>query len=59
MKFIGRNGILADIPLRPFDDTTSTATTLQARNFTLQVTLIAPVIIAVCGVVMIVRRRHS
>lgn len=59
MKYIGRNGILADIPLRPFDDTTSTATTLQARNYTVCVTLILPVIITVCGVVMIVRRRHS
>lgn len=59
MKDIGRNGILADIPLRPFDDTTSTATTLQARNYTICVTAILPALIAVCGVVTIVRRRHS
>lgn len=59
MKYIGRNGILADIPLRPFDDTTSTATTLQARNFTLCATLILPVVIAAVGVVVIVRRRRS
>lgn len=59
MKYIGRNGILADIPLRPFDDTTSTATTLQARNFTICTTVILPVIIAAVGVVVIVRRRRA
>ncbi len=58
-QFIGRNGILADIDLKPFDDTTSTATTLEARNHTILVTALIPSLIAVCGIVVLIRRRHS
>ena len=59
MKLIGRDRILADLPIRVFDDTTSTATTAQSTAMTVELTVIAPVIITLCGIVIIVRRRRS
>ena len=59
MKLIGRDRILADLPIRVFDDTTSTATTAQSTSLTAELTVIAPALIAISGIVIIVRRRRS
>ena len=59
MKFVGRDGILAELDMKPFDDTTLTITTAKANAMTAQMTLILPVVISAVGVVVIVRRKHS
>lgn len=59
MKLIGRSRVLADLPIRPFDDTSSSATTAEANSMTVEFTLILPLIIAAFGGVVIIRRRHS
>lgn len=59
MKFVGRDRILADLPLRVFDDTTTTATTAQSTAMTAALTVIIPVVISLCGIIVTVRRRRS
>ena len=59
MKLIGRDRVLADLDTKPFDDTSSDATTEQAKEFLLCCTFILPAIITVTGVVVIIRRKHS
>lgn len=59
MKFVGRDGILADIDMKPFDDYTLTMTTKQSNAMTAEMVLILPVIAAAAGVVILVRRRRS
>ncbi|MBQ3900459.1 MAG: hypothetical protein II736_01925, partial [Clostridia bacterium] len=59
MKFVGRDGILADIDMKPFDDYTLTMTTKQANTMTAEMALILPVIAAAAGVIILVRRRRS
>lgn len=59
LKLIGRDRVLADIDPKPFDDTTSSATTAQARSLTVGMTVVLPVIVAIFGVVVLVRRKRS
>ena len=59
MKLIGRDSVLADLPFRPFDDTSSKATTAQSTTMTFELTFIIPVVIALVGTAVIIRRRHS
>ncbi len=59
MKLIGRDRVLADLDTKPFDDTSSDATTEQAKEFLICCTFILPAIITVTGVVVIIRRKHS
>ncbi len=59
MKFVGRDGILADIDMKPFDDYSLTMTTKQANTLTARYALIIPLITAAIGVVILVRRRRS
>ena len=59
MRITGRERILADIPYKVLDDTSLDITTAQANNWTVALTAVAPVIIAVCGVVVWVRRKNS
>ena len=59
MKLIGRDRVLADLDTKPFDDTSSEATTEQAKEFLLSCTFILPAIITITGVVIIIRRKHS
>ncbi len=59
IKLIGRDRVLADLPFRPFDNTDSSATTEQSAVMTMELTFILPVVVAVCGVVVIIRRRHA
>jgi len=59
MKLIGRDRVLADLDTKPFDDTTSEATTEEAKEFLICCTFILPSIIAVVGAIVIIRRKHS
>ncbi len=59
MRAVGRERVLASLSLKPFDDDELTVTTDQANNWTVAMTLILPVIFALCGIVVITRRKHS
>ncbi|MBR6808237.1 MAG: Gldg family protein [Clostridia bacterium] len=59
MKLIGRDRVLADLDTKPFDDTSSEATTEEAKEFLVCCTVILPAIITITGVVIIIRRKHS
>ncbi len=59
MRATGRDKILADIPFKPFDDTELTITTAQANNWTVALVTVLPLVTAVCGLVIWVRRKHS
>lgn len=59
MKAVGRERVLANLTFKPFDDDEITITTAEANNLTASETLIIPAIIAVCGIVVITRRKHS
>ncbi len=55
----GRDKILADIPFKVFDNTELTITTAQANNWTISFVVVLPLMIAVAGIVVWVRRKHS
>ena len=59
MKATGREKVLADIDFKVFDDTTLDITTAQANDWTVAMTLVFPVIAAVTGLVIWVRRKHA
>ena len=59
MKATGREKVLADIEFKVFDDTTLDITTAQANDWTVAMTLVFPVIAAVTGLVIWVRRKHA
>ena len=59
MKATGRERVLAVLDYKPFDDSSIVITTKQAQNITLSVTLIIPVIVLICGAVVLTRRKHS
>lgn len=59
MKAVGRERVLAVLTLKPFDKDEITVTTAQANNWTVAMTLVIPAVIALCGVVVITRRKHS
>ena len=51
--------VLANLMFKPFDDDEITITTAEANNLTASMTLIIPAIVALCGIVVIIRRKHS
>ena len=59
MKAIGRERVLAVIDRKPFDDSDITITTAEANRLTVIMTLAIPAVIALCGAVVIIRRKHS
>ena len=59
MKGVGRERVLASLNLKPFDKDDITITTADATARTVRMTTILPLIIAVAGIVVITRRRHS
>ena len=59
MKAVGRERVLANLMFKPFDDDEITITTAEANNLTASMTLIIPAIVALCGIVVIIRRKHS
>ena len=59
MKAVGRERVLATLTLKPFDKDDITVTTAQANNWTVAMTLVLPAVFALCGIVVITRRKHS
>ena len=59
MKWVGRNGILAALDMKPFDDASLTVSVAEANGHAAWMTLALPFAFAVCGIVVIVRRKHS
>ena len=59
IKLTGRERILADIEYKVLDDTALDITTAQANKWTVALTVTLPVIIAVCGVVVWIRRKNA
>ncbi len=59
MKAAGRERVLAALELKAFDNDELTVTTKEANDWTVAMTLVLPVILAGCGLVVITRRKHS
>lgn len=59
MQAVGRERVLAVLELKPFDDDELTVTTDQANKWTAAMTLVIPAIVALCGIAVITRRKHS
>ncbi len=59
MKAIGRERVLVNIERKPFDNSDITITTADANRLTVIMTTLIPVIIAIIGAVVVIRRKHS
>ena len=59
MRITGRERVLADIEYKVLDDTSINITTSQANGWTVALTVAAPAILAICGIVVWVRRKNS
>lgn len=59
MMAAGRERVLAELTLKPFDNDEITVTTKEANDWTLAMTLVLPVLIGGCGLFVITRRKHS
>ena len=59
MQWVGRNGILADLDMKPFDDATLTVSVSEANGHAVWMTTLLPALVAIAGVVVLVRRKHS
>ena len=59
IRSLGKEKILSDIPYKEFDDTDVTVTTAHANAWTVAMTVAIPAVIAVCGIVVYSRRKHS
>ena len=59
MKAVGRERVLAVLELKPFDKSDITVTTAEANRWTIGMTTVIPAIFAVCGLVVMTRRKHS
>ncbi len=59
MKAVGRERVLAVLELKPFDKSDITVTTAEANRWTVGMTTVIPAIFAICGLVVITRRKHS
>lgn len=59
MKAVGRERVLAVLDLKPFDDDDINVTTAEANRLTVAMTTVIPAIAAICGLVVITRRKHS
>ncbi len=58
MKATGRERVLSLLKLKPFDTSDITITTAEANRLTVAMTLTIPALIALCGLVVIIRRKH-
>lgn len=59
MRAVGRERVLALLNRKPFDDDEIVITTAEANKWTVAMTVTLPAIIALCGIVVIIRRKHS
>lgn len=58
MQITGRERIVSDIKYKVLDDTELIVTTADANGWTVALTVVLPVIIAACGIVVYVRRKN-
>lgn len=59
MRIMGRDSIIADIDFKVFDDTALTITTDDANFWSIVLTIVPPVVFAVAGIIVCVRRKNS
>ncbi len=59
MRAVGRENLLADIAYKEFDNVTLTITTAQATRWTILFATVPPLIVAICGVVVRIKRKNS
>lgn len=59
MKAVGRERVLAVLEFKPFDKDEITVTTAEANDWTVAMTTVLPLILAVTGFVVTTRRKHS
>ncbi len=59
MKAVGRDTVLASIDFKILEDDTLTVSTAQANRWTAAMTLALPAVLAIVGVFVCVRRKHS
>lgn len=59
MRAVGRERVLAMIQFKQFDTDEITITTAEANKWTVAMTIAIPAVIALCGIVVITRRKHS
>ncbi|MBE6714671.1 MAG: hypothetical protein E7575_05240, partial [Ruminococcaceae bacterium] len=59
MRIMGRDSVIADIDFKVFDDTSLTITTKDANFWSVLLTVLPPVVFALCGTVVCVRRKNS
>lgn len=59
MRAVGRDNSLADLAYKPFDDVELTITTAQATRWTVTFAVMPPLVIAVCGIVVRIKRKNS
>ena len=59
MTAMGKDRVLAELNFKPFDDSTLTITTAEANKWTIAMTTVIPFIIAVVGIVIVTKRKHS
>ena len=58
MKATGRERVLAALEFKPFDDSDITITPAEANRLTVACTIVIPLILAVAGIVITVRRKN-
>ena len=59
MRAVGRENLLADIAYKEFDDIELTITTAQALRWTVTIAVIPPVIVAIVGIVVKIKRKNT
>lgn len=59
MTAMGKERILASLAYKPFDDSSITVTTAEANKWTVAMTLVLPVILALVGIIVVTKRKHS
>lgn len=59
MKAAGRETVLASLIFKPLDDDSIVVTTAVANKWTVAMTLVIPAIIALVGIVVVIRRKHA
>ena len=58
MKALGREKVPVDLDFKTFDDNSLDITTAESTRWTIIYTLLLPVAVAICGIVVFVMRRH-
>ena len=59
MQATGKDRVLANLSFKPFDDSELTITTAEANKWTVAMTVVLPVIFAICGAVVVTKRKHK